>query len=126
MLVGLMMKNKQAYRHKALDGIEGNLFDISSAGGVFNAAFKAGHHQAGAVERPGQIGEKQYNALHPAHLEQLDAHVPHFGKEVPEEAHDLAIDPVNDLSEDGVGNKIPNKQWFAHLFSGRGRTNCLG
>ena len=117
---------KQAYRHKALVSIEGDLFDISSAGGVFNAAFKAGYHQAGTIERPGQIGEKQHNALYPAHLEQLDTHVAHLGKEVSEESHDLPVDPINDLTKNGIGNKIPNKQWFAHLFSGRGRTNCLG
>lgn len=109
---------KQAYRHKALDCIEGDLFDIPSAGGILDAAFKAGYYQTGTIERPGQIGEKQHNALHPAHLEQLDAHVTHLGKEVPEESHDLPVDPVNDLTEDGIGNKIPNKQWFAHLFSG--------
>ena len=45
-------------------------------------------------------------------------HVAHLGEKVSEKAHDLAVDPIHDLTEDGVGNKIPNKQWFVHLFSG--------
>ena len=51
-------------------------------------------------------------------FEQLDAHVAHLGEKVSEKAHDLTVDPIHDLTEDGVGNKIPNKQWFVHLFSG--------
>ena len=104
--------------HKALYGIEGGLFQVSSAGGILNAAFKTGHHKACAIERPGQIGEKQDNTLYPVHGEQLHAHVAHLGKEVAQKAHDLTVDPINDLAQDSISYKIPNKQWLVHLFSG--------
>lgn len=110
-------EDKQAHRHKALDGTQSSFFEVPSAGGILDAALKTGHHKTGHIERPGQIREKQYNALHPAEFEQLDAHVAHLGEKVSEKAHDLTVDPIHDLTEDGVGNKIPNKQWFVHLFS---------
>jgi hypothetical protein len=30
-------------------------------------------------------------------------------KEVAEKAHDLTVEPIHDLAEDLIGNKIPNK-----------------
>lgn len=55
------------------------------------------------------IGEEQHDALHPIHGEELRAHVSHLCKEVAEETHDLTVEPIHDLAEYLIGNKIPNK-----------------
>ena len=52
--------------------------------------------------------------------------LPISAKKVSEKAHDLTVDPIHDLTEDGVGNKIPNKQWFVHLFFGVRPHQLLG
>ena len=55
------------------------------------------------------IGEEQYDALHPGHFEEFDTHVSHLCEEVAEKAHDLTVEPIHDLAEELIGNKIPNK-----------------
>lgn len=101
--------SKQAHSHKALDGIERGFADVAPPAGILDAAFKAGHDQPGSVQRPSEIGEEQYDALHPGHFEEFDTHVSHLCEEVAEKAHDLTVEPIHDLAEDLIGNKIPNK-----------------
>ena len=86
-----------------------NNFSIASPAGILDAAFKAGHDQPGSVQRPSEIGEEQYDALHPGHFEEFDTHVSHLCEEVAEKAHDLTVEPIHDLAENLIGNKIPNK-----------------
>lgn len=95
--------------HKTLDGIERGFADVAPPAGILDAAFKAGHDQPGSVQRPSEIGEEQYDALHPGHFEEFDTHVSHLCEEVAEKAHDLTVEPIHDLAEDLIGNKIPNK-----------------
>ena len=101
--------SEQAHSHKALDGIECGFADVAPPAGILDAAFKAGHDQPGSVQRPSEIGEEQYDALHPGHFEEFDTHVSHLCEEVAEKAHDLTVEPIHDLAEDLIGNKIPNK-----------------
>ena len=101
--------SKQAHGHKALDGIERGFADVAPPAGILDTAFKAGHDQPGSVQRPSEIGEEQYDALHPGHFEEFDTHVSHLCEEVAEKAHDLTVEPIHDLAEDLIGNKIPNK-----------------
>ena len=100
---------EEADSHKALDGIECSFADVAPPAGILDAAFKAGHDQPSSVQRPSEIGEEQYDALHPWHFEELNAHVSHLCEEVAEKAHDLTVEPIHDLTEDLIGNKIPNK-----------------
>ena len=85
------------------------MLEIASAGGVFDAELEAGDHQADAKQRPAQLREKQDDGADPVQLEQLHAHVPHFSKEVAEEAYHLPIEPVDQIVHDGGRYKIKDK-----------------
>lgn len=102
-------RGEQPHSHKAFDGIESSILDAASAGLRLNPAFKGGHHKADTVERPCQIGKEQHNGLYPAHFEQVSSHVSHLHKKVAEESHDLTVDPIYNLTEDSVSDKIPYK-----------------
>ena len=100
---------EQARRHEALDGIEGNCADVAFASGVVYTALAPRDDEADDVQSPRKVVEKLYNALHPAHLEQLRAHAAHLGEEVSEEAYDLAVEPVKYLIQYLRRDKIPYK-----------------
>ena len=100
---------EEAYRQKALDDIHPALLEISSAGGVFNAALKSADYHADGKQRPRKAGEKENDGADPFQLEQLHAHIAHEGKEVAEKAHDLPVEPIYQLIQDCRGDKIPNK-----------------
>ena len=49
---------EEAHRQKALDDIHPALLEISSAGGVFNAALKGADYHADGEQRPRKAGEE--------------------------------------------------------------------
>lgn len=100
---------KKGYRQKTLYGIQSRFLNIAVATGIFHAALEAGYHQPYGKQCPAQIGEKQHHALYPAHGKELGAHVAHLRKEIAEKAHDLAVEPVHDLTQHRIGYKVPNK-----------------
>ena len=100
---------EEAYRQKALDDIHPALLEISSAGGVFNAALKGADYHADGKQRPRKAREKENDGADPFQFKKFHAHIAHEGKEIAEKAHDLPIDPVHQLIQNCRGNKVPNK-----------------
>lgn len=99
---------------KTFEGVDGGLLKVPPAGGVFDAELEGRDHQADGEQRPGQLGEKEDDGLDPLQVKKLHAHVPHLGEEVAEEAHHLAIEPVDEVVHDRGGDKVPNKN-VVHL-----------
>ena len=100
---------EEAYRQKALDDIHPALLEISSAGGVFDAAFKGADHHADGEQCPRKAGEKENDGADPFQFKKFHAHIAHEGKEIAEKAYDLPVDPVHQLIQNCRGNKVPNK-----------------
>ena len=100
---------EETHRQKALDDIHPALLEISSAGGVFDAALKGTDHHADSEQRPGKAGEKENDGADPFQFKKLHAHIAHEGKEIAEKAHDLPVDPIQQLIQNCRGNKVPNK-----------------
>ena len=82
---------EQLHGQKAFEGVQYRFPHIAATGGILHAALEACYHQPHGVQRPAQIREEQHDALHPAHIKELGAHAAHLGKEIAQEAHDLAV-----------------------------------
>ena len=100
-------RGEKSDREKALDVVERGILDASPAGLVLDAALKDRHHQTGPVERPPKVSEKQNDGFHPGHVEQVRAHVSHGCEKIAEEPDHLAVDPVQNLPQHGIGHEVP-------------------
>lgn len=107
---------EQADGHEALEGVDGGLLKVPPAGGVFDAELEGRDHQADGEQGPGQLGEKQDDGLDPFQVKEFHAHVSHLGEEVAEEAHHLAVEPVDEVVHNCGRYKVPNKN-DVHLSS---------
>ena len=101
---------EQADGQEALDGAQRRVLEIGPACGVLNAELKGAHHQAHTIQRPAKLRKKQDNGLYPLQFKDLHPHVAHGGEEVPKEAHDLSVEPVDQVVHDCGGHKVPDKQ----------------
>ena len=81
-----------------------------------HAALEAGNHKPYAIQSPCKIREEQHNGLHPCHLEQFGSHISHLHKKIAEKSNDLTVDPIYNLTEDCVGDKIPYKHFSSASF----------
>lgn len=62
---------------------------------------------------------------YPAHLEELDAHVPHLGKKVAKETNKLAVDPVDKLIHQPAKEKVQYKHLVVSPLCVRGTVPAL-
>ncbi|CAN4028791.1 UPF0291 protein SAMEA3545305_01382, partial [Dysosmobacter welbionis] len=70
-----------AHSHKSLDGIEGSVFHICSAGLTLDSHFEYSDNQTDAIQCPAQIRKEENDGLHPLHIKEFHAHVSHSCKE---------------------------------------------
>ena len=105
---------EQADRQEALHDVQRRLLDTAPSGGVIQTKLKTADHHADAEQRPAQLAEKCHDGLHPGQLEEFHAHHAHDGEEVPQEPHELSIEPVHEIAHDRVRYKIPDKD-LCHL-----------
>ena len=80
-----------------------------------NHSWTADHH-ADAEQRPAQLAEKGHYGLHPGQLEEFHAHHAHDGKKIPQESHQLTVEPVHEVAHDRVRYKIPDKDLIPPPF----------
>lgn len=73
---------KTAHGHKSLDGIEGGVFHICSAGLTLDSHFEYSDNQTDAIQCPAQIRKEENDGLHPLHIKEFHAHVSHSCKEI--------------------------------------------
>ena len=118
-------QGKAPHGHKALDGADSRVLDAGPSGLVFDSDLEHGHHQPDDIQRPGQIRKKENNGLYPAHLEELDAHVPHLGKKVAKETNKLAVDPVDKLIHQPAKEKVQYKHLVGSPLCVRGTVPAL-
>ena len=100
---------KQACRKKALQRIYPSFPYAPSSILILYPTLKPCYHKTCHIQSPCQTGKKHYDCLYPFHFKQVCPHISHLSKKASQKSYDLSIDPVRNLPQDRVRNKIPYK-----------------
>ena len=98
--------SKQAGCQESLDYVQCRVAYAAPAILIFNSTFKGCHYDSRHIKCPCQIRKKKHDRLHPAHFKQFSPHASHLHEKISQKSNNLTIQPVNDLSQNRICNKI--------------------
>ena len=102
---------KQTGGKKSLQTSQGQIPDRCGPPGlIFQRGLKNGYYKSHTIERPAEVTKELHHSLHPDQLKELASHAVHHVEELGKELHNLSIDPVENLSKNGIRYKVPDEQ----------------